>query len=95
MAAARQADFPSVPWQRCHRRLRTSNAIKRVHQELKRRTRVAALFSNEASLLRLISALLMEISEDRQTSKCYLSPPKTTRPSHYYYKNIPSSSIPL
>jgi len=46
--------------QRC---MRTSNAIERVNQELKRRTRVASLFPNEDFLLRLISALLSEISE--------------------------------
>ena len=40
------------------RRMRTSNALERVNQELKRRTRVAGLFPNEASLLRLITALL-------------------------------------
>jgi transposase-like protein len=32
------------------KRLRTSNAIERVNQEIKRRTRVARLFPNEASL---------------------------------------------
>lgn len=55
------------------RRLRTSNALERVNQELKRRTRVAALFPNEASLLRLISALLCEISEEWLTGKIYLN----------------------
>ncbi|MFM8360165.1 MAG: transposase, partial [Verrucomicrobiota bacterium] len=35
------------------RRLRASNAIERVNQELKRRPRVATLFPNEASVLRL------------------------------------------
>jgi len=44
--------------------MRTSNAIERVNQELKRRTRVASLFPNEDFLLRLISALLSEISEE-------------------------------
>ena len=48
---------------------------------MRRRTAVAGLFPNEASLLRLVSAILMEISEDWETSKCYLSLPKTTRPS--------------
>jgi transposase-like protein len=53
--------------------MRTSNAIERVNQELKRRTRVASLFPNEASLLRLISALLCEISEEWLTGKIYLN----------------------
>ena len=35
------------------RRLRTTNAAERVNLELRRRTRVAAIFPNEASLLRL------------------------------------------
>ena len=55
------------------RRMRTSNAIERVNQELKRRTRVASLFPNEASLLRLITALLCEISEEWLTGKIYLN----------------------
>jgi transposase-like protein len=40
------------------RRLRTTNTLEGVNMELKRRTRVAHLFPNEASLLRVISALL-------------------------------------
>lgn len=55
------------------RRLRTSNALERVNLELKRRTRVASLFPNEASLLRLVSALLCEISNEWATSKIYLN----------------------
>ena len=55
------------------RRLRTSNAIERVNQELKRRTRVASLFPNEASVLRLVTALLAEISEQWETGKIYLN----------------------
>ncbi len=48
-----------------HRRyLRTTNMLERVHKELKRRTRVATTFPNEPSLLRLASAVLMEISEE-------------------------------
>ena len=55
------------------RRMRTTNSLERVNQELKRRTRVAAIFPNEASLLRLISARLMEISEEWETGKIYLN----------------------
>ena len=55
------------------RRLRTSNALERLNQEIKRRTRVASLFPNEASLLRLVSAILCEIDEDWLSSKIYLN----------------------
>jgi transposase-like protein len=55
------------------RKLRTSNALERVNQELKRRTRVASLFPNEASVLRLITALLVEISEQWEIGKIYLN----------------------
>ena len=55
------------------RLLRTSNAAERVNQELRRRTRVATLFPNEASLLRLVTAILSEISDDWETGKCYLT----------------------
>ena len=55
------------------KRLRTTNPLERVNQELKRRTRVARVFPNEASLLRLVSALLTEISQDWETGKIYLS----------------------
>jgi hypothetical protein len=43
------------------------------NRELKRRTRVATLFPNDASLLRLITAVLMEISEDWETNKRYVT----------------------
>ena len=54
------------------RRLRASNLLERLNKEKKRRTRVATLFPNEASLLRLVSAVFMEISEEWETEKLYL-----------------------
>jgi putative transposase len=55
------------------KRLRTSNLLERINQELKRRTRVVRFFPNEALLLRLISALLAEITEEWDTRKLYLN----------------------
>lgn len=54
------------------KRMRTTNPLERLHEELNRRTRVARLFPNEASLLRLVSAIEMEISEDWVAGKRYL-----------------------
>jgi putative transposase len=61
-------DFPAAH----RRRMRTSNLLERLNKEIKRRTRVAGLFPNEAALLRLVSAVLMEISEEWETEKVYL-----------------------
>ena len=51
------------------RKLRTTNLVERLNQEIRRRTRVARLFPNEAACLRLVSAILMEISEEWQTAE--------------------------
>ena len=55
------------------RRLRTTNALERLNQDLKRRTRVAMIFPNESALERLVTALLMEQSEQWETDKTYLT----------------------
>lgn len=55
------------------KRLRTTNGQERLNKEIKRRTRVATLFPNEASLLRLASAVLSEISDEWETAKIYLN----------------------
>ena len=55
------------------RRLRTVNSLERLNRELHRRTRVATLFPNEASLLRLVSAMAAEISEEWETGRAYLT----------------------
>lgn len=56
------------------RRLRTTNLVERLNEEIRRRTRVARLFPSEASCLRLVTAVVMEIAEDWQTAeKRYLT----------------------
>ena len=57
-----------------HRRLlRTTNGLERVNQEVKRQMQVCRHFPNEASCLRLVSAILMEISDEWETGKAYLT----------------------
>lgn len=55
------------------KRLRTSNMEERLNREIKRRTRVATIFPNEASLLRLVTGVIMEVSDEWQTGKRYLT----------------------
>lgn len=47
--------------------------LERVNKEIKRRTRVATLFPNTDSCLRLASAVAMEISDEWQTGRKYLT----------------------
>ena len=54
-----------------HRSIRTTNSLERINKEIRKRTRVVGVFPNEASCLRLISAKLMEISEEWQIGKHY------------------------
>ncbi len=54
------------------RRLRSTNMVERLNREILRRTRVATLFPNDASLLRLVSAVLIEKSEEWETGRIYL-----------------------
>jgi len=62
-------DFPEG-----HRtRLRTTNGLERINRELKRRTRVASIFPNTASCLRLVSALLAECDEEWMSGKMYIN----------------------
>jgi transposase-like protein len=61
-------------------RLRTSNLAERVNQEIKRRTRVARIFPNSKSLLRLVTAILADISDHWESSpQIYLN---MNPPSH-------------
>lgn len=51
------------------RRMRTTNLVERLNEEIRRRTKVARLFPNEASCLRLVTAILIEIAEEWQTDE--------------------------
>lgn len=54
-------------------KLRTSNLAERVNKEIRRRTKVVGIFPHEESCLRLITAVLCEISEDWMQGKRYLA----------------------
>jgi len=54
------------------RLLRTTNGVERLHREVRRRARVVSIFPNPASCLRLVSAVLAEISEAWLTGRTYM-----------------------
>lgn len=54
------------------RRLRSTNVIERLNEEVRRRERVIRIFPNENSVLRLLGALLIEQNERWLTGSSYL-----------------------
>jgi putative transposase len=61
-----------------HRRLlRTTNGLERLTREIRRRSRTIGIFPSEASSLRLVTAVVMEISDEWLTNRIYLSPDAT------------------
>lgn len=61
--------FPLEHW--C--KIRTSNVLERINKEIRQRTRVVSIFPNDTSCLRLVSAVLMEISDDWENAQKYLT----------------------
>ncbi len=56
-----------------HSRLRLTNSLERLHEEVRRREKIIRIFPNEDSTIRLIGAILIDINEDWITSsKLYI-----------------------
>ena len=49
--------------------VRTSNHLERLNKELKRRSKVIGIFPNEASVVRLMGSVLIELNDRLQTKK--------------------------
>jgi transposase-like protein len=54
-------------------RIRTTNGLERLNQELKRRTRVVRIFPNRDAVKRLMTALALEQSEEWVSGRRYLT----------------------
>ena len=57
--------------EKCRKRLRTTNSIERLNEEIRRRKRVIRIFPNRESVIRFLGALLMEQDEKWTTGKRY------------------------
>jgi putative transposase len=59
--------------ERYRKRLRTTNGVERLNEEIRRRERVIRIFPSRESAMRLLGALLMEIDEKWSTGSRYLN----------------------
>jgi len=60
------------------KKVRTSNMAERTNKEIRRRTKVVGIFPNDASCLRLISAILIETNDDWIQGNVYLKKEELT-----------------
>lgn len=58
--------------ERHRKRMRSTNMLERVNQEIKRRTRVIRIFPNEQACVRLVSTLMIELNQEWM-ERIYLS----------------------
>lgn len=64
------ATFPKAHW----RKIASTNPLERANKGIKRRSNVVGIFSDDASVLRLVGAVLAEVHDDWQTTdRRYLS----------------------
>lgn len=62
-------NFPLEHWTRIY----STNPLERLNKEIKRRTNVVGLFPDEASVIRLVGSILLEISDEWQVGRRYFS----------------------
>jgi transposase-like protein len=61
--------FPEDHWTRIY----STNPLERLNEEVKRRTNVVGVFPDEASVLRLVGSVLIEVWDDWQVGRRYFS----------------------
>jgi transposase-like protein len=62
-------NFPRQHWQKLH----STNPLERLNKEVKRRSAVVGIFPNEASIIRLVGAVLLEQNDEWQLQHRYMT----------------------
>ncbi len=61
--------FPREHWSQLH----STNPLERLNKEIKRRTRVVGIFPNDAAIVRLVGAMMLEQNDEWAVTRRYMT----------------------
>lgn len=67
-----RADDCHIPWAK-QAIIHSTNSLERLNKEIERRTNVVGIFSNEAAIGRLVSALMLEQNDEWAVTRSYMT----------------------
>ena len=79
--------FPAAHWAKIH----STNPIERLNKEVKRRADVVGIFPNEASIIRLVGAILLEQNDEWQLQHRYMTLETITGMADDLSLNLPAA----
>jgi transposase-like protein len=79
-------DFPREHWAQ----IASTNPLERVNKEVKRRSNVVGIFPNDAAIIRLVGALMIETNDEWAVARRYMALEFLARISHSDCPRLPA-----
>lgn len=81
-------DYPKEHWAQ----IASTNPLERVNKEIKRRADVVGIFPNDAAIVRLVGALMLEQSDEWAVSRRYFSLESLARLADNHSRQLPATA---